>query len=106
MSKSYGEQFDEAMACKDKAEADAWLESEIERYLLMPDFHGDRSEAERVIRTNLGYMAGYYDQTASQKVFDLFGAPHPIFGGPDYWTRVTPEQAFKLGQTQATKANK
>jgi len=38
-------------------------------------------------------MAGYYDGSVRDKVRDLFGALHPIFG--DH--RPTPQEAFRLG---------
>lgn len=99
MTKSYEEQFEEALACETKEQADKWLEKEIydygQKYSIYPQ------EARKIILVNLGYMAGYYDKPASQKIYALFGAKHPIFGKPDYWDRVTPEEAFEMGQTLA-----
>lgn len=96
MSKTYREQFDEAMRCKTKEEADAWLNSEIKRY---QSEHGkDGEEAEYVIKSNLGYMAGYCNHEAAQKVQRLFGAVHPVFGTADYHKTVTPEEAFEAGK--------
>lgn len=96
MSKTYREQFDAAMRCKTKEEAAAWLAAEINRYQL--EFGKDGEEAEHVIKSNLGYMAGYCDHEAAQKVQRLFGAVHPIFGTADYHQTMTPEEAFETGK--------
>jgi hypothetical protein len=82
MSKTYGQQFDEAMACITKAEAQAWMEAEIARY-------------EREFgKTALGYMTGYYDRATAMKVKELFGAVHPIFGG----AVVDAKTAYEMGR--------
>jgi len=89
---TYQEMFDSAMKCTTKEEADAWMDAEVSRRVSdepsVPD-----SEARDVIKSNLGYMAGYYDDSVRDKVRDLFGALHPIFG--DH--RPTPQEAFRLG---------
>lgn len=99
---TYREQFDNAMKCTNKEEAAIWLEKEIARY--ESDYGKTREEASKVILSNLGYMAGYYDQATSKKVHDLFGANHPVFGGPDYWDRVTPEEAFEAGKKMMARS--
>lgn len=38
------------------------------------------AEAERIVRRNIGYMAGYYDQTVQERIYRLFKTEHPIFG--------------------------
>jgi predicted NAD/FAD-dependent oxidoreductase len=96
MSKTYREQFDEAMRCQTKEEANAWMAREIEEYKTQ---HGkDAAEAEYIIKSNLGYMAGYCDHKAAQKVQRLFGAVHPVFGTADYHQTMTPEEAFETGK--------
>lgn len=104
MSKTYGEQFDSAMACTTREEAAVWLEQEAQDLMRRwPKECPDLETAKGTLRSNLGYMAGYYDQATAQKVHDLFGADHPIFGAPDYWTRVAPEDAFTAGQRLAAE---
>lgn len=95
MSKTYGEQFKEALACENQEQANKWFEAEIERYRV--EFGQDREKALHVIKVNLGYMAGYYDDATAKKIHELYAADHPIFGGCDYHNTVTPEQAFAAG---------
>lgn len=98
MSKTYGEQFKEALACETKEQAEKWMLAEIERYYSLPDFSGGEGEARKIILCNIGYMAGYYGQAEQEKIYNLFGAEHPIFGKPADMVKVTPEQAFQAGK--------
>ena len=95
MSKTYGQQFNEALACKTPEEAAAWLAKEVRRY--RDEFGKDAAEAERIIKVNIGYMAGYYDDKTAKQIHRLFGATHPVFGGSDYHITQTPEEAFSKG---------
>ena len=95
MSKTYKEQFESAIACKDKAEAEEWLKGEIA--YAVKNYGQTPKEAEDVIKANLGYMAGYYGQEEAQKVKDLYGALHPVFGDTTVKS-PTPEEAFAAGQ--------
>jgi hypothetical protein len=52
MSKTYGEQFKEALACENQAEAAVWLENEIARY--QQEYGKTYEEARRTIAVNLG----------------------------------------------------
>lgn len=61
---------------------------------LMRDHSADEERATHVIRTNLGYYAGYYDRETQDAVYEVFGAPHPFFGTQT----PTAEQAFNIGQ--------
>lgn len=97
MSKTYGEEFAEALACNTKEEAQAWLEKNIRER--EKEYGQSSVEARKIILSNLGYMAGYYDKETSQKVYDLFQAEHPIFGTPNYWSTLIPEEAFRAGQS-------
>lgn len=95
MSKTYGEQFKEAM-CQTREEADKWLQTEIQRY--KDEFGEEADKAKNIILCNLGYMAGYYSKKESEHIHNMFGADHPIFGGPNYWDNLTPTKAFEAGQ--------
>lgn len=94
---TYQEQFDSAMKCTSAKEASAWLATEIRRYRREGGLTvGEDPKA--VILANLGYMAGYCDVATRQKVYDLFGAEHPIFGKP---REVSAEEAFQAGKSFA-----
>ena len=104
--KTYGQQFKAAMSCQSKEEASKWMAEEVRQY--KEEYGIDEEKAVGTILHNLGYMAGYYDKAASEKVFELFNALHPIFGSPEYWDKVTAEEAFLAGiqagnLTHATK---
>lgn len=96
---TYREQFDSAMQCQTVEKANDWMNKEIDRY--KTEFGTKAEEAHKIILSNLGYMAGYYDRQTSQKVHDLFGANHPIFGGPSFWNAVTPKEAIEAGMKAA-----
>jgi hypothetical protein len=94
MSRTYEEQFEEALQCNTIEEASTWINKELEMY---QDEYGQSSDiAIKTILSNLGYMAGYYSEEIQLKIFHLFGASHPIFGKPPYNT--TSEEAFKMGE--------
>jgi hypothetical protein len=99
-----GEQFDDAMRCETKAQASLWIERELERY--WTQYEVPAPKALEIIKSNLGYMAGYYDEAAAKKISHLFGALHPIFGTDSYFTDVTPEQAFEAGKAFMTELEK
>jgi len=96
MSKTYDEAMREALAIKTQEEADIWFKEEV-KFMKEHNPHWDLGECANVVRQNLGYMAGYYDKSASEHVQKFFGADHPLFGKPDYWDNVSPEQAFGMG---------
>ena len=100
---TYGEQFTAALACTTPAEAEAWIEKEVEHYV---QFHGKSvAEAVQIIKSNIGYMAGYYDHETAQKIHRLFHAVHPIFGTADYHETVSPKEAFDLGRKLGERGN-
>jgi hypothetical protein len=52
-----------------------------------------REKAEEQERANLGYFAGYYDRKTQDRVFELFGAEHPVWGR----RQLSPEELFDWG---------
>lgn len=77
--KTIGELYGPAMSVTGQAEADRHLEGLVSRHLrLTPGC--ERAEAERVVRQNLAYYAGYYDTPTRERVERLFCCAHPIFG--------------------------
>jgi hypothetical protein len=72
-----GDKYRPAMAILDQGEADAYFERCVAHTM---GFGTTREDAERIERSNLGYFAGYYDDTTRLRVERLFHCAHPIFG--------------------------
>lgn len=93
--------FNHAMLIEDQAEADAWIEKVLSENMEQhPEM--DREKAERVLRSNIGYWAGYSDAETRERVERLFKCEHPVFGPIAKQGQVTPEQAFTLGSLGIT----
>jgi hypothetical protein len=75
---TYGEQFDSALKCQTREEAEHWMEIEVSKFV--EEFGVSPDEAIRVIKHNLGYMAGYYSSDTQKKISILFSADHPGYG--------------------------
>ena len=58
------------------------------------------AEAERVARSNIGYVTGEMKPEVGARARELFGCPHPILGMAP--ADLTPEQAFNAGVEWAT----
>lgn len=59
-----------------------------------------REEAERIARSNIGYLMGYYGEEDRKRVYELFPAvSHPVFGRmeADGGTAPTAEEALLAG---------
>ena len=97
MSKTFGDMMREALEIKTQARADEWFKEEVE---IMKGHNLDwsMSKCADTVRSNLGYMAGYYDRSVSEHVQKFWGANHPIFGNPSYWDTVTSKEAFEKGK--------
>jgi hypothetical protein len=94
--RTYQEQFTAALRCETKEQADIWMSDEIQFYLDNYPEVTSPEQAATVIMANIGYYAGYYGPETQQKIYDLFGAVHPIFGTP-LNPEPTPEEAFQKG---------
>jgi len=77
-----GQQFNKTIVCNTKEEAEEWLEQEVKNYV--EDYGHSPEEAVKIIKSNLGYMAGYYDDATARKIDHLFNSKHPIFGTSTY----------------------
>jgi hypothetical protein len=53
----------------------------------------DEAEARKIMLTNIGYFAGYYPPEVADRVYEMFGTEHPVFGR----AHPTPEEAFAMG---------
>ena len=63
--------------------------SKIER----PGDNVDEEEAKRIVHSNIGYWAGYHEKGTIEKVHEIFGSEHPMFGN----STPTTSEAFNIG---------
>ena len=82
----------------DKEEAMEYFGALVDHCLEMskkerPQDNVDLREATRIVHSNIGYWAGYYEKGTIEKVHEVFGSSHPVFGTS---TPATGE-AFKMG---------
>lgn len=90
-----GDIYGPAMKITEPAVAQEYFELIVKHHI---EAHGqNREEAEEIIRSILGYFAGYYDNETRERVERLFTCAHPIFG-PISSGAPTPEQAFEMGK--------
>ena len=52
------------------------------------------AEVKKILLSNIGYMAGYKDQTTADRIYELFDTEHPFFGR----RHPTAEEAFVRGR--------
>jgi len=92
----------DAMKVQTVEEADAFLKK-----ILAENHVGtkDWTEKERILRSNIAYFAGYYDQETRERIERVFKTAHPVFGsaanGP-----LDPMVAFRLGEAAGTAMRK
>lgn len=97
---TYGECLSPAMEITDIENAKQYLNGYV-AYLqkhLDNEPRDDNKTALEIAKINLGYWAGYYSDTVSKRVKELFNASHPIFGD----VIPTAKQAFQCGLQNKT----
>jgi hypothetical protein len=87
-----GEIFSQAQKIKTKEEAKQYLDDYISH--IMKETGKDYNYASRTAKDNLGYYAGYYNETTNLRIQELFEVEHPIFGKGI----PTPEEAWEAGK--------
>jgi len=93
--KTIGETYESAMKITDQKEADKYFEMLVQES--MQESGKSREEIEKIQRSNLAYLAGYYDDATRLRVERLFCCAHPIFGKASEHI-PTIEEAFELGK--------
>lgn len=93
-----GEAYGPAMEITEQGEADEYFELLVRRSVKFE--RQTWRKAEEIIRSNLGYYAGYYDSETRARVEKLFNCVHPFFG-PISKGEPTAEEAFELGKALA-----
>jgi hypothetical protein len=87
--------FELAMEITDQEEADRYLAALVTYQ--MRKFGSSREEAERDMRRNLGYHAGYFSDEARARVERLFRTVHPYLGAIAEKGPASPEECLKIG---------
>lgn len=93
--KTVGEIFDTALnlAKTDNYKAGVFYNAYID---YVRDANGSsREEAEKIVKGNLGYFAGYYDKEVCDIIYSTYCCEHPIFGKRPF--SVSPEDAYLAG---------
>jgi hypothetical protein len=94
--KTIGELYGPASEVFTEDDADVYFE-EVCDYIMTAYVDSasiTRAEAAEIARSNIGYMAGYYDKPVRDRMFKLFKCEHPVFGT----TEPSPQEAFEAGQ--------
>lgn len=93
---SYGELMEVAMSIAyldDKPMRDAFVKAYADMIQAVNDDIETFDEAVNVVKENLGYLCGYYDQATASMMYDFYDMAHPIFGR----NKPTTEEAIELG---------
>lgn len=53
----------------------------------------DLRGAIKIVHSNIGYWAGYFEKGTIEKVYEVYGSSHPVFGT----SHPTSSEAFKMG---------
>lgn len=92
---TYGETLGPAMNIETQEEANQYVEAMLDWYERQHKI--GRAEGLAMLKSNLGYYAGYYSHETRLRVERLFRCAHPIFGAAEKG-EPTPEEAFELGK--------
>lgn len=90
-----GDLYRSAMEIQTAEEAQAYF-AELVRWCVAK-WGKTEEESAALMKTNLGYFAGYYDHATRQRVETLFDCEHPVFGSIAKNGAPTHEEAFKKG---------
>ncbi len=102
-----------AMKITDKDDADQYLESYVS-YLIpyVIDNNKDKDdifiyeESVKIAKYNLGYYAGYFDNSTRERVEKLFNCSHPVFGSIATNGEMTALEAFNFRKNISFEKNK
>ena len=93
----------DAMEAQTVEEADAFVKKVLaENHIGTKDW----AEKERILRSNIAYFAGYYDQETRERIERVFKTAHPIFGSAAANGELDPMVAFRLGEAAGTAMRK
>ena len=73
-----GELYTPAMSITDPEEATDYFEALVNWHV--EEWDKPRDEAIQIVKSNLGYWAGYFSPETRERVEELFDCAHPVFG--------------------------
>lgn len=79
------------LAMEDSPDAKEYFDALVDQ--LLKDESINRQDAVEIVKSNIGYYAGYFSNEARQKVWDVYGSSHPIFGNEF----PSAKHAFEIG---------
>jgi hypothetical protein len=91
------------MEIRDQAQADIFLQRCVAEIALVGGWDVTQLDqetlatAERFVRAQVGYFAGYYDDETRARVERLFKCSHPVFGSIETNGPASPAAAFRAG---------
>lgn len=94
-----GDVFDPIMRITKQSDADEIFAAYVDGLVKQGR---SKEEAASIVRSNLGYYAGYYNHETRVRVERLFSCRHPMFGKASAGV-PTAEEAFEMGQKLAAK---
>ena len=101
-----GELYGPAMEIVDPEDAQAYFDALVGWMMdyAIDEANKEPERAAAVVRSNLGYWAGYYTADTRARVERLFQCAHPVFGAIAVVGEPTPEQAFEAGKRIARES--
>ncbi len=97
---TFGELMEVAMSIAylgDEPMRDAFVKAYANMIREVNDQVETHDEAVSVVKENLGYLCGYYDEDVATMMYDFYDMEHPIFGRK----KPTTEEAIELGAAWA-----
>lgn len=98
-----GELYSPAMKIQTQEEADKYYDELLLHAMTHNPENKSFEEIQAMIKSNLAYFAGYYDNETRERVEQLFQCAHPVFGAIAEKGPPTPEEAFQMGMDAGTK---
>lgn len=98
--KNIGDVYAPAMNVHSQADADITFKQLVKHVMGKGK---SRKEAEKLVRHNLGYIAGYYDADTRFRVEGFYKTKHPLLGAIAEKGQPTPSEAIRIGMLHAQK---
>ncbi len=96
---TYQECLGPAMQITEQGDADQYLQAYIKytERMMLQEARGDDKDAAWVVKQNIGYFAGYYNNEVRERVERLFQCSHPLFGTVEHTKKLSMENKMVIG---------